>query len=293
MPEIDNNTQQLIFDIWAVMNPLLEITILAYIIYFILYFLRDSRGSHILSGLVIAMITLTTISDYVKFEVLSWLLSNLWSMLSIMLIVIFQPELRRAFAHLGSTTAFSSKRKEKKKESLNEVVIAVENMAKTCTGALIIFERQISMDSIINSSVTLSARLNSLLIESIFFHNSPLHDGAIIIKDDKIIAGHAILPLSQDQTLIRTLGTRHRAAIGITEETDAVALVVSEETGFISIACRGRLKRNIPSDKILRYLSTLLLSSEMDSIKNIFGTMAENDERGSAFAFAKTSIQED
>ena len=105
--------------------------------------------------------------------------------------------------------------------------------------------------------------------------------------------GESSKSLSQDQTLIRTLGTRHRAAIGITEETDAVALVVSEETGFISIACRGRLKRDIQSDKILRYLSTLLLSSEMDSIKNFFGTMAENDERGSAFAFTKTSVQED
>jgi len=235
---------------------------------------------------------LTTISDYVEFEVLSWLLNSLWGMIAVMLIVIFQPELRRAFAQLGSSTSFATHRKEKKKESLNEVVIAVENMARTKTGALIIFERQISMSSIINSSVSLNSRLNSLLIESIFFHNSPLHDGAIIIKEDKIIAGHAILPLSQDQSLIRTLGTRHRAAIGITEETDAVALVVSEETGFISIACRGRLKRNIPSDKVLRYLTTLLLSSEIDSIKSIFGTMAENDERGS-FGFTQTNIQED
>jgi len=281
------NALEILLEIWGVLNPVLEIAILTYIIYIILYFLRGSRGSHILSGMVISLIMLTTISDYVKFEVLSWLLNSLWGMIAVMLIVIFQPELRRAFS-----TSFATHRKEKKKESLNEVVIAVENMARTKTGALIIFERQISMSSIINSSVSLSTRLNSLLIESIFFHNSPLHDGAIIIKGDKIIAGHAILPLSQDQSLIRTLGTRHRAAIGITEETDAVALVVSEETGFISIACRGRLKRNIQSDKILRYLTTLLLSSETDSIKSIFGTMAENDERGS-FGFTKTNIQED
>lgn len=288
-----DEVRMIILDTWTRITPFVEIAILAYIIYNILYFLRGSRGSHILSGLVIAMITLTSISNYVKFEVLSWLLNNLWSMLSMMLIVIFQPELRRAFAHLGSSTSFTSSRKEKKKETLNEVVIAVENMSKTCTGALIIFERQISMSSIINSYVSLNAGLNSLLIESIFFHNSPLHDGAIIINGDKIIAGHAILPLSQDQTLIRTLGTRHRAALGITEETDAVALVVSEETGSISIACRGRLKRNIPSDKVLRYLSTLILSSEKESIKSIFGTMAENDERAAALAFSKTSVNEE
>ncbi len=283
---------QLLQDIWGIFNPFVEVAILFYIIYTLLYFLRGSRGSHILAGIVTAMICMTIISDWAEFEVLSWLLDTLWSMVAIMLIVIFQPELRRAFAQLGSTTSFTSDRKEKKKETLNEVVIAVENMAKTKTGALIVFERQIKMDSIINSSVSLNAKLNSLLIESIFFHNSPLHDGAIIIKKDTISAGHAILPLSQDQTLIRTLGTRHRAAIGITEETDAVALVVSEETGSISIACRGRLKRKIPSDKLLRYLSTLVLSGQEGSFKSIFGTMAENDERA-AFGFTRTSLPEE
>lgn len=278
-----------ILEYWGYLNPFVEITILTVIIYNVLYFLRGSRGSHILTGVVLSLIILTTVSDFLKFEVLSWMINSLWAIMSVTLIVILQPELRRAFAHLGSTSF--SHRKIKKKEALNEVVIAVENMAKTKTGALIVFERQIGMSSIINSSVPLSAKLNSLLIEAIFFPNSPLHDGAIIIKNDTVVAGHAILPLSQDQALIRTLGTRHRAALGITEETDAVALVVSEETGYISIACRGRLKRDIQPDKLLRYLTSLLSTDTDSSFKNLFGTIAENDER--LLGLTRTSIQED
>jgi diadenylate cyclase len=284
-------------DSWVYINPMIEIFILAFIIYRILYFLKDTRGSSILSGIMMMLICFTMVLDYVKLEVLNWMLTNLWSMLSVMIIVIFQPELRRGFAHLGATAIFASKQKEKKKELLNEVSIAVENMAKTKTGALLVFEREISMSSIVTSYVSLSAKLNSLLIETIFFHNSPLHDGALIVKDDKIIAGHAILPLSQDQSLLRTMGTRHRAALGITEETDAVALVVSEETGQVSIAVKNRMKKDIPPSKVHRYLSTLLLSTEKDSIKDIFGTMAENDERVasglSALHKTSTNIAED
>ena len=285
------NFEQIAENVWVYLNPAIEIFILSIIFYYILHFLRGSRGSNIFSVLIIVLLSFSYISEYLNLEVISWLLTNLWAMLATVFIVIFQPELRRAFAHLGTSTPFQTKQKEKKKELLNEVAIAVENMSKTKTGALLVFERQVSMAAVISSSVSLSAKLNSLLIETIFFHNSPLHDGALIVKDDKIIAGHAILPLSQNQSIFRTMGTRHRAALGITEETDAVALVVSEETGQISIACKGRIKKGIPADKVLRFLSTLLLSSEKDTFKNIFGTMAENDER--VAAFSKTSIGEE
>jgi diadenylate cyclase len=140
------------------------------------------------------------------------------------------------------------------------------------------------MASIVNDAVSLDSKMNSFLIESIFYPNSPLHDGAIIIKNNKIIAAHAILPLPQDENLVHSLGTRHRAAIGITEETDAVAIVVSEETGIISIACHGRLKRNIKPEKLSRFLNGLLISENSESVlKNIFGTMAENDELNKSF----------
>lgn len=262
-------------------KPVFEILVITLVIYSVLYFLRGTRGLYILSGIISTLILLTFIAGYFEFGVIKWLLSSLWTMFATAIIVIFQPELRRAFAQLGSTPF--AHRKTKKKEAINEVVSAVINMSKQRIGALIVFEREIGMRMIENNSVKLDGRLNSHLIESIFYPNSPLHDGAIIIRGDKIIAAHAILPLSQDESLIRTLGTRHRASIGITEETDAVSVVVSEETGSISIACRGRLKHNIGSDKLARYLNTLLISSSQDTFRSIFGTMTENDEITAGF----------
>ena len=258
-------------------RPVLEIGLLTLLIYNTLYFMRGTRGASVLAGIIIILILLTSASDSLKFEVISWLLENLWAMLATALIVIFQPELRRAFAQLGS--APWSYHSSKKKEAITEIVTALINMSRQRTGSLVVFERQIGMGVIVNSAVPLDARINSHLIESVFFPNSPLHDGAVIIKNNRIIAAHAILPLPHDETQIAGLGTRHRAAIGITEETDAVAVVVSEETGIISIACRGRLKRNIKHDKLLRFLSGLLAADEDgSSLKNIFGTMEENDE---------------
>ena len=192
------------------------------------------------------------------------------------ILIIFQPELRRGFAQLG-TTPFQHR--SKKQEAISEVVAAVLNMAKRRIGVIIVFERQVGMRSIVEDAVKLDAKLNSHLLESLFYPNSPLHDGAVIIKNDKIIAAHAILPLSKEEALLRSLGTRHRAAVGITEETDAVALVVSEETGIISLACRGNIRRNIKADKLRRYLNGLLLASNESSFNSVF-TMDESNGFG-------------
>jgi diadenylate cyclase len=262
-------------------RPVLEIGVLTFLIYGVLYFLRGTRATSILAGIIIVLIILTVLSDAVKFEVINWLLSSLWGILATAMLVIFQPELRRAFAQLG-TTPFTN-RKIKKKEAINEVVNAVLDMSRQRIGSIIVFERQIGMASIVNNAVQLDIKLNNLLLQSIFYPNSPLHDGAVIVKNDKIIAAHAILPLTQDESLVQSLGTRHRAGIGITEETDAVVVICSEETGMVSIACRGRLKRDIKPDKILRYLSGLLISGNDASLKNIFGTMAQNDESEEGF----------
>ncbi len=257
-------------------RPVIEIGILTILIYNVLYYLRGTRGASILAGIVILLIMMTFASEYLNLEVINWLLSNFWTVFAIALIVIFQPELRRAFAQIGS--APFAYHRTKRKEAIGEVVNSVINLSKRRIGAIIVFERQIGMASIVNDAVRLESKLNNYLLESIFYPNSPLHDGAVIIKEDRIVAAHAILPLCQDESLVLTLGTRHRAAIGITEETDAVVVVVSEETGIISIACRGRLKRNIEPDKLSRYLSSLLFSSEDRSLRNIFGSMAENEE---------------
>jgi len=258
-----------------------EISILFFFIYSGLYYLRGTRGAYILAGLLITLILLTLVSDLLKFEVLAWLLQSLWAIFAGVLIVIFQPELRRAFAQLGSR---SFVKKMKKRETINEIVKASINLANQRVGALIVFEREIGMRSIINNAITLEAKLNHHLIESIFQTRSPLHDGGIIIRNDIIVAAHSIFPLTHNPELQKTMGTRHRAGIGITEETDAVAVIVSEETGFISLACRGRLKKDVSPDKLSRMLSSLLRIQEGESLKSVFDVTSDSDNKMEGFS---------
>ena len=262
--------------IWMYLRPALEVFLLYYIIYVTLHYLRGTRGSNVLAGIVLMFLLLTLLSDWAQFEVISHLLNGAWSLLAMALIVIFQPELRRAFAQAGSMAFYPRSRK---KETISEVVSAVLNMARRRIGAIIVIERKIGMRAIIEDSVRLDIKLNSLIIESIFFPNSPLHDGAVIIRDDRIVAARAILPLSRDESLSRTMGTRHRAAIGITEETDAVVVVVSEETGYISIACHGVIYRDITAENLQKRLGTLLLSQTKDSLAGLIGSMTKSDSK--------------
>ncbi len=263
--------------IWVYLQPALEVFILAFIFYKILYYLRGTRGSNILAGMVIVLLILTAGADFMKFEVLSWALSGLWTLLATAMIVIFQPELRRAFAQLGS---MSFRQEDRKKEVITEISTAVLNMANRKIGALMVIERKIGMRAIVEDAVKLDIKVNAMILESIFYPNSPLHDGAIIIKNDRIIAAHAILPLSRDENFTKSLGTRHRAAVGITEETDAVVVVVSEENGNISVACRGSIRYDVKVDKLLRYLSALLVASDDNSFLSIFGSMEDSSQEG-------------
>ena len=266
---------------WAYLQPALEILILAFIFYKVLYYLRGTRGSNILAGMLIVLMILTACADFLKFEVLSWALSGLWTLLATAMIVIFQPELRRAFAQLGS---MSFRQKDRKKEVITEIATAVLNMANRKIGALMVIERKIGMRAIVEDAVKLDIKVNAMILESIFYPNSPLHDGAIIIKNDRIIAAHAILPLSRDENFSKSLGTRHRAAVGITEETDAVVVVVSEENGNISVACRGSIRYDVKVDKLLRYLSALLMAPDDNSFSNIFGSMDDTGVNAEGFS---------
>ena len=258
-----------------------EISILFFFIYSGLYYLRGTRGAYILAGILITMILLTLISDLLQFEVIGWLLESLWAVFAGVLIVIFQPELRRAFAQLGSR---SFVRKMRKQETINEIVKAAINLANQRVGALIVFEREIGMQSIIHDAINIEAKLNHYLIEAIFQTSSPLHDGGIIIRNNMIVAAHCIFPLSHDAELKKTMGTRHRAGIGITEETDAVAVIVSEETGQISLACRGRLKKDVSPDTLSRILSSLLKIQDGESLKSVFDVSLKDDDNREGFS---------
>ena len=237
-------------------RPVMEIFLLFLIIYILLYSLRGTRESNMLLGLVMVLVVFTSLVRALNFEVLAWLMDSIWVAVPTLLIVIFQPELRKAFARIGSNP-FSQGLK--KREVIAEVVTAVEDMSQSKTGALIVFEGKIGMRSLINDSIKLDSRISAPIIESIFYPNSPLHDGAIIIQNDRIAAARVILPLSRDENLSRTMGTRHRAALGITEENDSVVIIVSEENGFISVAYQGVIQRGLSVQNLEKRLEELLL----------------------------------
>jgi len=263
-------------NMWVYLSLVMEVGILAILIYYGLYFLRGTRAANVLAGIILALLLLTLATDFLKLAVITELLNGLWMIFPLALIVIFQPEIRRAFAHLGSSRPFA--RRLKQEETISEVIKSVEYLSAHKRGALIVFQRQIGMRALISSGIKINARVSHQLIQTIFHPNTPLHDGAIAIDDNEVVAAHIIFPLTQSVSLSDSIGTRHRAAIGVTEETDAVAVVVSEETGSISIACRGNLIRNITAEKLSQFLRSLLIPSHDDNIRNIFEDMSDDDE---------------
>ncbi len=242
--------------------PTLEFFLIFLMVYALLYFFRRTRAISVLWGVIVILLGLRILAGILKMEAFSWILQNLWQFLAMVLIVIFQPELRRAFAQLGSIfSPYTHARQIEQKEAIEEIVSALIQMSFRRCGALIVFERRIGLAAIVGNAVHLEAKISSLLLQSIFYPNSPLHDGAVIIQDGKITAAHAILPLTQEPDYSH-FGTRHRAALGITEETDAVALVVSEETGTISYAYRGKLSRDVSKSKLTEFLKRKLLEQK-------------------------------
>lgn len=249
--------------VWKVLCPFVEIGILAFLIYEVLYFLRGSRGVYVLTGLIVALIGMSLLAEWLNFEVISRLISESGVVLAVAIIVIFQPELRRAFAQLGSYTFLRGKRR---REIISEVVAAAMDMSRRKCGALIVLERRIGMRALEEDAVRLDIKVNALVLESIFYPNSPLHDGAVIIRDNRIVAARVILPLTRNgEMLSKRLGTRHRAALGVSEETDAVVVVVSEETGIISICAGGVLRRDLPPEQLENYLSELMAQTRTES----------------------------
>ena len=239
--------------------PPLEFLLILLIVYRLLYFFRRTRAISVLWGFIVILLGLGAVSNFLKLEVFRWILQSLWQLLALAMIVIFQPELRRAFAQLGSYfSLFSHAQQQAQKEAIEEIVSAMTQMSIRRCGALIVIERRIGLAAIINNAVQLDAKINSLLLQSLFYPESPLHDGAVIIQDGKIVAAHAILPLTQEEFYLAH-GTRHRAALGISEETDAIALVVSEETGAVSYAYKGKMSHDVSEAKLTEFLKRKLL----------------------------------
>ena len=237
---------------------ILDIAIVIFLVYKFIKFSKDSRVRQLLKGILL-YILLTALSSVLQLTIINYILTSFLSYGVIALIVIFQPELRRALEQLGSNklTRFIGIEKDKyvqTKEDIYKIVIAVNELAKSQTGALIVLEKDIKLTEIIDSGVMINSEISPQLLVNIFVPNTPLHDGAVVIRTNRITAAACILPLASDQDIAKELGTRHRAALGISKESDSVAIVVSEETGKISLARNGVLLVDIKEETLKQIL---------------------------------------
>lgn len=235
----------------------IEILILAAMLYFVFRLFKGTRGSAILSGLIILFGILFAITNLSHLDVLNWLLSKLMLYISLAVVVIFQPEIRRALARLGRQP-WRSNGMSSQMSLVEPIMQAVSVLSKRKIGALIAIEREIGTRAIQDTGTRMHSTVSAELLATIFFPHTPLHDGGVIISGDRICAAGCLFPLSQKEELSKSLGTRHRAAIGVTEETDAIVVVVSEETGAISMAYNGKLRRGLEEERLRRMLSSML-----------------------------------
>ncbi|MBI4027149.1 MAG: TIGR00159 family protein [Verrucomicrobia bacterium] len=234
-----------------------EIFVLSLVIYFILRFIRGTRGARVLLGLVLLLLLLTVISQAFALRTISWLLGHFFAFIVVALVVIFQPELRRALAEVGSQSVFLTISRER--DVVDVLVKTALSFSARKIGALIAIEREIGVRGTAEAGAVLDARLSYELLDQIFFPNSPLHDGGVIVQNDRIVSAACIFPLTQRTDLAKSVGTRHRAAMGMAEETDAVLLVISEETGNISVACQNELYQNLDGEQLHTLLTRLLV----------------------------------
>ncbi|HEU6447502.1 MAG TPA: diadenylate cyclase CdaA [Verrucomicrobiae bacterium] len=238
-------------------RPALEVLILAVGIYYSSRFIRGTRGWPVVIGFVIVLAILWLGTTLLDLTVLSWLLGAASTFLAFSVLVIFQPELRRLLAELGNLPLFATA--HEKRESIEIVVQTAERLADVKIGALIAIEQTIQLQEVVESGVPVDCEATPEMMETIFFPNNAIHDGGVILRGDRIAYAACIFPLTQRQDLNKSLGTRHRAAIGLSEETDAVVVVVSEETGMISHAYKGQLVRGVTVEELRAFLTSVIV----------------------------------
>lgn len=237
-------------------KPAFEILLLAAVIYYFLLLFRGTRGAAVFTGLVVALLIMTGLTNFFELDVMNWILSRVLPFLAIGVLVIFQPELRRALAQLGSQPLFSSS--QQRGEVIGVLVDTARTLAQKHFGGLIAIEREIGFRGMTETGITIDAKATTELLTTLFHANTPLHDGGVVLRGDRVVAAGCIFPITQQAGLSTQLGMRHRAAIGLTEETDAIVLVVSEETGQVSVASGGHLLQDLDSDTLRQYLANAL-----------------------------------
>ena len=243
------------------MFDVLDIIVISYIFYKAYTLIKETRAEQLLKGILL-IVLLIPISYLLNLQMLYLILKNTISIGVLSIVIIFQPEIRRALEHLGRTifneTHVLFENEEVMDKVITELVNAVDTLSKSKTGALIAIEQKTGLGEIISSGTEIDAIVSSALLENIFVVNTPLHDGATIIRNDRIIASGCVLPLSDNSDISKKLGTRHRAAIGLSESSDSLVLVVSEETGTVSLSVNGRLTRNYDKDRLKDLLIRIL-----------------------------------
>jgi uncharacterized protein (TIGR00159 family) len=244
------------------LRSIIDILVVTVIIYWVLWVAQGTRATVVLRGAVILLVLAYVLASSLSLTTLNWILARMWPALFIAIPVIFQPEIRRALEQLGHTGSWlrtiPANDVAITERMVDEVVRASAQLARLRFGALIVIERETGLQDYADRGVPIDAYLTRQLLINIFYPNSPLHDAAVLVRGDRVVAASVVLPLTDNVSAEGQLGTRHRAAIGVTEDSDALAVVVSEETGQISVAHNGRLIRNLDQDRLRRVLRSLL-----------------------------------
>lgn len=284
MGEVDG-LDQLWGSIWDILSQLswrdfVDIIIVSFVIYQVLLLTKQTRAEQVLKGLGIILIA-SSLSDLLKFQTLGWILHYTINAGAIALVIVFQPELRRALEQIGRGKIFEKAyflpQEERDFETIiMELIKATQNLSKKQVGALIVLEQKTGIGDVVESGTRIEGFISSALLENIFEPNTPLHDGAVIIRNDRIVAAGCFLPLTENPNLSKQLGTRHRAAIGISENSDALAIIISEETGVISLAQEGKLIRYLDS-KGLREILIKAFGKERDTNSFIIKRRVKNE----------------
>jgi len=244
-------------EIW---RPTVEILLLAVGIYYVFTFVRGTRGASIVTGFLAIVLTLSFITAWLDLTVLRWLLGSITAFFVVAILVIFQPEIRRMLAQLGNLELFTNVHEQR--ENIEIIIQTVERLSEVRIGALIAIEQANPLRDMVESGVPVDCVASPEMLETIFFPNNAIHDGGVILKGDRIAYAACIFPLTRRQDLNKSLGTRHRAAIGLSEETDAVVVAVSEETGAVSYAYKGQLTRGVTLENLRAFLSSILVVAE-------------------------------
>jgi diadenylate cyclase len=250
----------MIFIFWSLIKPFFEILVLAFVFYRVLVFFQGTRAFQVLKGIAYLLVVFF-VSQFLGFDTLNWLLTKFFTISILVFVIIFQNEIRQGLARLGQGHLFTIVLDESEVNAIiHELSEAMVKLSKSMVGCIIALERETKLNTYIESGVALDARVGSELVQSIFKHDSPIHDGGAIIRGGRIAAAACLFPLSDNQNLSKIIGTRHRAALGLTEQTDAVVVMVSEETGEISVACDGKFIPVTGPERLQAILRDLLIA---------------------------------